>query len=261
MTLRAPNSQRGCHPHSVLLVLVASVIVITSATAQTPPADPYYSRVNTFGFLASYSNDSSHILMGQTEDRKLLSFGATYSRRLFQNEIVNWQYQAEILPIALESDPVEHEVITYTLPEPGPPLASDFEPATACHSGSGTTTFSPPDGTVYSYNYVITCSRRWTMGEGMSPVGFAWNFLPRRKLQPVFLAHGGYMFSTKPIPVDEAGSFNFTFDFGAGLELYRTRTRSIRLDYRFHHISNHDTANQNPGIDNGLFTLTYSFGR
>jgi hypothetical protein len=117
------------------------------------------------------------------------------------------------------------------------------------------------DGTVYSYNYADSCSRRWTIGEGISPVGFQWNFLPRRKLQPVIIGHGGYMYSTQPIPDASSGSFNFTFDFGVGLELYRTKTRSVRVDYRYHHISDHYTTVENPGIDNGLFTLTYSFGR
>jgi hypothetical protein len=244
------------------LAVVAMLAILTSvAGAQKEPVRPYYSRSNTFGFLAAYSNDSSHMLLGVSENRKLLNFGATYSRRLFQNRIVNWMYNGEILPVALESDPVLRDVTTYTLPFPTPPIASSYEPITPCHGGSGTATFTAGGGIVYSYNYTDTCSRRWTIGEGISPVGFQWNFLPRRKLQPVILGHGGYMYSTQPIPDGGSGSFNFTFDFGVGLELYRTRTRSVRLDYRYHHISDHYTTTENPGIDNGLFTLTYSFGR
>jgi hypothetical protein len=249
---------RRCGPGLAVVAMVA--VLASGAGAQTEPASPNYSRSNTFGLLAAYSNDSSHMLLGVTEDRKLLNFGATYSRRLFQNRTVNWMYTAEILPVALESDPVLRETTTYTLPFPGPPVASSYEPITACHSGSGTTTFTA-GGTVYSFNFTDSCSRRWTIGEGISPVGLQWNFLPRRKLQPVILGHGGYMYSTQPIPDGASGSFNFTFDFGVGLEFYRTRTRSVRLDYRYHHISDHYTTAENPGIDNGLFTLTYSFGR
>jgi hypothetical protein len=242
----------------VLAILAA---LASTAGAQTEPASPIYSRGNTFGFLVAYSNDSSHMLLGVAENRKLLNLGATYSRRLFQNRMVNWMYNGEILPVALESDPVLHSVTTYTLPTPGPPFVTTFEPITACQSGSGTTTYTAGGGIVYSFNYTDTCSRRWTVGEAISPVGFQWNFLPRRRLQPVILGHGGYMYSTKPIPDAGSGSFNFTFDFGAGLELYQTRTRSVRIDYRYHHISDHYTTAENPGIDNGLFTLTYSFGR
>ncbi len=69
------------------------------------------------------------------------------------------------------------------------------------------------------------------------------------------------MYSTQPIPTQSAGSFNFTFDLGAGLEVYRSARTSIRAEYRYHHISNHNTATQNPGIDNGLFQVSYTFGR
>ena len=244
-----------------LLLAMLGASFGTSAMAQTVPEQPYYSRVNTFGILAAYSNDSSHMLLGVVENRRLLDFGATYSRRLFENRTVNWQYNAEVLPVALESDPVEHTQITLVSPpqtEPIPPTTNI--PVSGCKANSGAFTITL-NGVVYDYTYSNTCSRRWTIGEGMSPIGFQWNFLPRHKLQPIVLAHGGYMYSTQPIPVANAGSFNFTFDVGVGFELYRSLTRSVRVDYRYHHISDHYTTVENPGIDNGLFTITYSFGR
>jgi hypothetical protein len=239
------------------LVLVLSA---ASALGQSTAENNYYSRVNTFGIFGAYSNDSSHILMGIAENRRLLEFGATYSRRLLQNHVVNWQYNAELLPVALESDPLLHTVITYILPNPSPPLASTYAQAAPCRAGSGTVSFMA-NGRKYEYTYADTCSRQWTIGEAMSPVGFQWNFLPRNKLQPVIVGHGGYMYSTHPIPIENAGSFNFTFDLGAGFELYRSKHSSIRAEYRYHHISNHYTASANPGIDNGVFQVTYSFGR
>jgi opacity protein-like surface antigen len=245
------------------LSLVALLILATftgMAWAQAAPENPYYSRGNTFGILAQYSNDSSHILLGVAESRKLLNLGGMYSRRLLRNRIMNWQYTAEILPVALESDPVDHYSMTLTSPTKAGPFTQTITPISACQNSSGSQSYQI-GGTTYDYTYNNTCSRRWTIGEGASPIGFQWNFLPRRKVQPLLLTHGGYMYSTQPVPTTDAGSFNFTFDFGAGLEIYRTRTRSIRIDYRYHHFSNHDTAAANPGVDNGLFTVTYSFGR
>jgi opacity protein-like surface antigen len=242
-----------------LFLFLALISLTSTAFAQTQPENPYYSRRNTFGFFVAYSNDSSHILLGEVEQRRLLDVGASYSRRLFQNRIVNWQYSGEILPVALESDPLVHRVETITSPTQAT-FVSTYAPYGACQNGSGS--FSETfEGITYSYTYADTCSRQWTIGEGMSPVGFQWNFLPRRKLQPFLVGHGGYMYSTQAIPVAQAGNFNFTFDLGVGLELYRTKTRSIRAEYRYHHISNHDTAIENPGIDNGLFQVTYAFGR
>ncbi len=69
------------------------------------------------------------------------------------------------------------------------------------------------------------------------------------------------MLSTKNIPIDSAGAFNFTFEFGAGLEYYQSQSRSIRFEYQIQHLSNAYTAETNPGIDNGLFKMTYNFGR
>jgi len=201
------------------------------------------------------------MLLGSAENRRLLEFGVSYERRLLASRVVNWQYSGELLPVALESDP--NSLFTY---QQSTPVVKTWS-----YSGNPLLTCAPvitpyflttESGITYSGTYSQTCSgRKWTIGEGISPVGFQWNFLPRHKLQPFFVSHGGYMYSSKPIPVAAAGSFNFTFDLGAGIELYRTKTRSIRAEYRYHHISNHNTAPENPGIDNGLFQVSYVFGR
>jgi opacity protein-like surface antigen len=244
-----------------LCLIVFLTLISTSAIAQAPATaeSPYYARNNTFSVFGAYSGDSSHILLGDAENRRLLDFGVAYGRNLFLNRIVNWQYNGEILPVALESDPV----VLYTYNWTSPTVYTDSGTVvltTPCVPSSGSIS-NTQNGKTYSYTYIFTCTRQWTIGEGISPVGFQWNFLPRNKLQPFIIGHGGCMYSTQPIPIPEAGFFNFTFDLGAGIELYRSKTRSVRTEYHYHHISNHNTANQNPGIDNGLFQVTYSFGR
>jgi hypothetical protein len=234
--------------------------------AQTQPADEYFARKNTFSFFGAYSNDSSHILLGVAESRKLLDFGAGYSRRLFANHIVNWQYSFEILPVALDSDPVQVTNATGTVVfNNGKPTetftnVSSIPTVGSCTPSAYSETFVLSDGTE-TVDLVSTCARRWVIGEAISPIGFQWNFMPRHKLQPIVTGHGGYMYSTQPIPIPSAGSFNFTFDVDAGFELFQSKRRSIRAEYRYHHISNHNTADTNPGIDNGVFQVTYSFGR
>jgi opacity protein-like surface antigen len=238
----------------------------STAWAQTSPEKPYYARVNTFGVFGAYSGDSSHMLLGSAENRKLLDFGVSYSRRLLLNRIVNWQYNGELLPVALESDPLEYVVYHQT----SPTVETFSEPynTAALICASVTTPYEiiipdPKGGTTtYSGTVTTSCSgRQWTIGEAISPVGLQWNFRPQHKTQPFLIGHGGYMYSTRAIPMVDSGSFNFTFDLGAGIELYRSKTRSIRAEYRYHHISNHSTAESNPGIDNGLIQVTYAFGR
>lgn len=222
---------------------------------QTKPENSFYSRVNVFGVFGAYSGDSSHILLGTAEQRKLLSFGVSYNRRFLLRRSFSWQYSAEILPVMLESNPLERFVTQQT------------SPTTATYAGvlqNSPVTCAPVttnysfvyNGVTYSGTETYSCySQQWTMGEAMSPVGMQWNFLPTHRIQPFAIAHGGYMYSTRPIPTGGAGSFNFTFDIGAGVEFYRTSSQSIRLEYRYHHISNGDTANNNPT------QLTYTFGR
>lgn len=201
------------------------------------------------------------MVLGYAENRILVNLGVSYSRRLLINRIVNWQYDAELLPVALESDPIGKVVANQTSPSMTS-FTTVFGPVVDCGPQTSAYSVTIPDGPTYSGTETVFCSgRRWSMGEGMSPVGLQWNFRPRRKLQPLLVGHGGYMYSTQPIPIAQGGSFNFTFDLGAGFELYRSHTRSIRGEFRYHHISNHDTAPENPGIDSILYQVTYAFGR
>ncbi len=263
---RAKYKQADLPIRPFLFLLVLAHFTI-AALSQAPDANPYFARKNTFSFLGAYSNDSSHIWLGVAESRKLVDIGAGYSRRLFVNRIVNWQYSFEILPVALNSDPVLTTNTTETIVYNNGNTTQTITQVTQAPTGKScdapddmTATFVYPTQTD-TVVWKNTCSRRWVMGEAISPVGFQWNFMPRKKLQAIVVGHGGCMHSAQPIPTSDAGSFNFTFDIGAGFEMYRSKNRSIRAEYRYHHISNGGTAKENPGIDNGVFQVTYSVGR
>jgi opacity protein-like surface antigen len=247
-------------------MLACSQAAVQTAAAQAAPAQTgnessYYARRNSFGVIAAYSPDSSHVILGVAEQRKLWFIGGSYSRRLFIKSDVNWQYDGELLPLALEGDPNSRAVIHETSPTTMT-VVLDGDPPVWCAVLTGDYNFTDQNGTVHSGTFSQFChGRQWTAGQAMSPLGMQWNFLSRHKIQPLFTAHIGYLYTTKPVPVAFAGSFNFTFDFGAGVELYRSRTRSVRVEYRFPHISNHTSATENPGIDSGLFQVGYVFGR
>ncbi len=231
------------------------------AGAQSAGEVPQYARTNSFGIVTAYSPDSSHMLLGISEKRKLWDFGISYSRRLFGGNHAIWQYDAEFLPIALDGDPLGRAVLHETLPV-ATTTQFDLGPIVSCAPRTVPYTFTDVNGVVHTGVVNDFChGRRWTFGEAISPVGLRWNFRPHRKIQPLVAFHLGYMYSTKAIPTVDAGSFNFTFDGGAGFELYRSRSQSLRVEYRYHHISNHNSADENPGIDNGLIQLSYVFGR
>ena len=259
-----PNRDRVCLVGLVRSLCLAFPVALSawacSAAGQTNPEKPLYSRVNTFGVFGAYSGDSSHFVLGYAQNRKLLNIGVMYSRRLKLGSFANWQYNAEFMPVALESDPVVHYVVSQQTPTVQV-FESNFRQSSACVGSNIAYSDTLPNGVTYSGTVSTTCKRIWTVGEAFSPIGFQWNFRPQHRLQPVVIGHGGYMYSSQSIPIDFAGSFNFTFDLGAGLEFYQSNSRSIRADYRYHHISNHSTADANPGIDNGIFQVTYAFGR
>ena len=100
-------------------------------------------------------------------------------------------------------------------------------------------------------------------GFGVTPVGFVFEFGARRRVYPLAETAGGIVASTEPIPIraGNASGLNFLFYFGGGLRI-RTREHSaLTLGYRFLHISNAGTTNFNPGLDNNVFYLGYSFRR
>ena len=232
----------------------------SSIHAQSNESRPI-SRRNTFGIYVEYSNDSSHMVMGRAENRKLVALGGSYALRLWRSHVGDLRYIMEVRPVLMESDPVTRDAATFIwVPGSTYTTVSKTEPAIACHPGIFHYFYQYPSGTL-DLTDTDTCERRWVFAQGFSPVGFQYGFRPGHRLQPLLTSTAGYIFSTTPIPVANAGSFNFMFDVGAGLEWFWTRNQSVQFEYRYHHISNHFTADANPGIDNGVFKLTYAFGR
>jgi Lipid A 3-O-deacylase (PagL) len=222
--------------------------------------DAAYSRKNTFSGFFEYSNDSSHIILGNSENRKIGAIGFQYQRRLVHRSLFDFSYTAEARPGMLESDPVLTQTVVQTSPVPG----SSPEPSLAvvrCIRQTSAPVVTVIGPTVYSYVVVDTCTRRTVVEQGFSPVGVRLSLMPRHRLQLTFSSLAGYMFSSQEVPVPNAGAFNFTFEFGGGLEWYRTRTQSVRLEYQVQHYSDKQTSVANPGVDSGFVKLTYAFGK
>ena len=200
--------------------MLVLALVNTNASGQVrPEINPYYARKNSFGFFGAYSGDSSHILLGYAENRKLLDFGMSYNRRLLLGPMVNWQYSLELLPVALESDPVGIETNNQVTPVVSKTTYDFGAQFVTCAPATVPYSYTGENDVIFSGTLNYACNgRRWTIGEAMSPIGMQWNFLPRRKIQLFFTGHGGYLYSTQPIPIILAGAFNFTFDLGAGLK-------------------------------------------
>ena len=241
------------------VVFVWSVLA-GSLFAQQPDE---FSRKNTWTVFAEYSNTSSHILLGTSRQRKIANFGGAYARRILHSRNSDFSYLAEIRPVLFESDPLEISNTTFTNSDSGE--SSSFSSAGAtvgpCMPSSGSISFPPSNGLPgETETYHNTCGRQWTFGQAFSPLGFKYSIRTRHPVQPFIVATLGYMYSSRPIPVSNAEAFNFIFNFGAGVEVFRSKTRSVSLECRYNHFSNKDTAAVNPGTDNVMFKASYSFG-
>lgn len=239
----------------------AAVLLCLCSFAAAQPPEQAYSRLNTFSAFTEYSNDSSHIILGTTPNRKIGALGFQYQRRLVHRRPLDLYFETEIRPAMLESDPVQIGTQIDLAPTPG--IVSQGQEAVGgvCRSFNGPVNTITIGTTTYKFYEQYTCGRRTVIEQGFAPAGVRINLLPRHRLQLTFSSNAGYMFSTQEVPVSGAGSFNYTFDFGGGLEYYLSRSRSVRLEYQVQHYSNKQTADANPGVDSGFIKLTFGFGR
>jgi hypothetical protein len=241
----------------------------TSCWAQEK-SDDAFSRKNTWAVFAEYSNTSSHILMGSARQRMLADFGGAYTRRVVRFKGTTLSYQIEVRPVLFESDPLTIDSYTVALTYPGQPAQTSAGMASSvnnrkCAPYSAVSIFTPPPGDPTDPTETIaqnfTCGRQWTFGQQFAPIGFKYSLRTHHRLQPFVIGTLGYMYTSRPVPLANAEAFNFVWDFGTGLELYRSGKRSVSVEARIHHFSNRDTAPANPGTDNITYKVSYSFGR
>jgi hypothetical protein len=103
--------------------------------------------------------------------------------------------------------------------------------------------------------------RKTITGAGLSPVGFQVNFRRRERVQPFAQASGGFLYFGERVPDTRGAQFNFTGDFGGGVQWKTGARRAWTLGYRYHHVSNGYRADANPGFDSNLFYVGFSIFR
>lgn len=237
------------------LRLLAALLACLSAPAWAQDSSRAFRQ--SWSAFAEYSNTSSHIFLGVTEKRRFAALGLGYSLRLLHTRHVDWYYAPEVLPLVFLQDPVATQTLTFTgvgtFTQSGP-IISSCRPSTQ-------TIPARPVGVPPAVTLQTTCDTRWTYSGGLSPLGQRFNFRPGKRLQPFVIGNAGFLVATRDIPVDDSSRFNFTFEFGGGVELRRSPHHSWAIEYRLHHLSNDYTGTNNPGVDNQILRLTYSISR
>lgn len=191
-----------------------------SVSAQTDEAGK-----NELSVWGGFSPDSSTIITGtgRTEDARFGLIAVRYARRFNNNNKVNLKYTLDLVPVAILSNP-------------------DFR-------------FTQTSPTTFQIDEI----RRTSYAFGIIPVGLQINFRPRKKVQPFIEGSGGFVYFNKRIPNDLGKNFTFTADVGAGAEFKLKNSRAVTVGYKYFHLSNGNRGVQNPGIDNNLIYVGYTF--
>jgi opacity protein-like surface antigen len=204
------------------------------------------------------------MLLGYAEGRKISAVGASFEKRSFLRQSVAGSWVAEIRPFMSVTDPTMKGV---SLEFPQQPSYSGIVKFSSAVPVDKPVTNAPlsvilvTQNQTYSGTATYIAGTRSTYVTAFSPLGYKLSLSPARRFQPFVTGLAGLAVSPRDIPVFNSSSFNYTFEVGAGVQIYSTHTRSCQLEYRYHHLANAGGSSANPGIDSGVFKATYSFGR
>jgi hypothetical protein len=179
---------------------------------------------NELGFWAGYSPDNPTAI-GITTDRPFTELNFQYARVLVAHQ--NWalKYTVEMVPVAVINQPRQVNVV----------------------QGK------------FVVQVDAAGTRRAIYGGGTSPIGLQVNFRRRRVFQPYMNGTVGVLYFTEQVPVSGSSQFNFAVGWGAGVQIWHRENQSVSIGYKFHHISNANSADRNPGVDSNLLYAGYSW--
>jgi hypothetical protein len=101
---------------------------------------------------------------------------------------------------------------------------------------------------------------RATVGFGVTPLVWRWNFAPRGKVVPFAELAGGALWTRDPIP-SETTTANFTAHAAYGIRYFLGPQHAVVASYRFHHISNGNRLERNPGVNAHVLQVGLSLMR
>ena len=98
-------------------------------------------------------------------------------------------------------------------------------------------------------------------GAGATPFGFKIRLGSSPKARLFAATSVGALWFTRNMPIPNAAKFNYSLEYGAGIELGALSKRVMILGYKFHHLSNANKAAVNPGLDSDVIYVGVSHAR
>jgi hypothetical protein len=208
-----------------LLVLAALTTLgtVTLSAQAAGAGDPTFPRweIGPYVGIARHSPVGTHL--GVMPDRNHVFVGLQLTATVVRSRRWAFGFAPEIVPLLLVSNNPTYRTI------------------------------SVPDGRRFS----IEDGRGSVAGFAISPIALQGQVRIASRWRAYAAGAGGVVWFTRNVPVAQARAFNYTFEAGGGVRWqYRSR-QSLRVGYKFHHLSNAYSAPANPGIDAAVFLVAY----
>lgn len=170
--------------------------------------------------------------LGLTPDRDHVFIGLHFTRELASPHNVVIAYAPEVVPLLIITNTPKY-------------VTGQYHYSAVCGPGCGATA------------YVISVIREPVAGFAVSPIGLESRFPVRERWNLYATGAAGSVWFTRPVPDMLGRRFNFTFEIGTGVRWSYSSRTSLRLGFKFHHLSNAGTAQRNPGIDGAIFMVGF----
>jgi hypothetical protein len=208
----------------IRLALVVAILTLAPAPAAAQvsggPRRPL--RPWTMGAYVGISRHSPVGIWGLTPDREHILVGLHATIPLLRGNRWLFAYAPEAIPLIVVSN-------------------------NPTYVRTGAEGAGPPE--------TVEDGRAPVAGAGIAPIGLEFQVEATRRLSVYTAGTMGGLWFTRHIPVVDARSFNFTFDFGGGVLVALGGRTRLRAGYKFHHLSNAKTAPSNPGVDAKMFVV------
>ena len=208
----------------LIFAIAITLFINVSAFAQSSD-NPFLLKRgdNEFGFWAGFSPKATTIFGGlhddEAEDRKFFLAAFRYGRTLGTPKKVALQYTLDVVPVAV---------------------------------ATGTIVSRTTVGGVDVFH------RETAYGGGITPLGFQIDLRNGTYVHPFVHVNGGLLWFNKSVPIEDAGSFAYVGEAGAGVRLFYDERRAVSLGVRFHHISNGNRQGSNRGLNQFVIYAGFS---
>jgi hypothetical protein len=209
------------------LASVCPVVALGAGDAVGGAAQRSPLRPATLGAWVGLSyNSPDDQFLGVAAGRDFHEFALRIGWRLLDYRLFRAEYTVDLIPFAMVTN---NPTYTFGGPFVGRP--------------------PPKRTTEYETKY----------GVGAAPIGLRMGIPVFTSLFLFASGSAGFIAFEGAVPTFGASSFNYTFDFGGGLEGSVTDRWLIYGGYKLHHLSNAGSAYENPGIDSNMFYVGSSW--